>query len=46
LLLPRCEGHQFFCPIIAANAGTVMVRTRKVSIKIPVPMMKPASAMV
>src|SRR6202041_1971555 len=35
------EGHQFHRPIIAAMAGTVMVRTTKVSINRPMPMMNP-----
>jgi len=35
------ERHQFARPISAAKAGTVMVRTRKVSSRIPMPMMTP-----
>ena len=46
VLLPSCDGHQFFWPIIEAKAGTVMVRTTNVSIRMPNPMMKPASAIV
>ena len=34
-------GHQFAWPIITAIAGTVMVRTRNVSSKIPMPITKP-----
>ena len=35
------DGHQLALPTSTAVAGTVMVRTRKVSNRIPVPMMKP-----
>ena len=35
------DGHQFAWPTRAATAGTVMVRTRNVSSRIPAPMMKP-----
>ena len=35
------DGHQFHLPTSTAIAGTVMVRTRKVSSSSPVPMMKP-----
>src|SRR3981189_2975106 len=40
------EGHQFARPIIAARAGTVMVRTTNVSISRPTPMMNPVCTMV
>src|ERR1700686_5597677 len=40
------EGHQFAGPIIAAMAGTVMVRTTNVSISRPTPMMNPVCTMV
>src|SRR6202035_5462804 len=36
------DGHQLARPTIAAMAGTVTVRTRKVSSKIPTPRTKPA----
>jgi len=35
------DGHQFALPTRTANAGTVTVRTRKVSSSKPTPMMKP-----
>ncbi len=35
------DGHQLALPTSTAVAGTVMVRTRKVSNRIPMPMMKP-----
>jgi hypothetical protein len=34
-------GHQFALPMMTASAGTVTVRTRKVSSSKPTPMMKP-----
>jgi hypothetical protein len=40
------EGHQFARPIIAARAGTVMLRTTNVSISRPTPMMNPVCTMV
>ncbi len=39
---PSSDGHQFARPIIVVKAGTVTVRTRKVSSTIPMPMVKPA----
>ena len=35
------DGHQFARPTSAAMAGTVMVRTTKVSSRIPTPITKP-----
>src|SRR5271166_4202914 len=43
---PHRDGHQFAGPTSTAMAGTVMVRTRKVSSKSPIPMTKPAWTMV
>ena len=40
------DGHQFARPTSEAKAGTVMVRTTKVSIRRPIPMMKPVCAIV
>jgi hypothetical protein len=34
-------GHQFALPMMTASAGTVTVRTRKVSNSKPTPMMNP-----
>ena len=39
-------GHQFARPMSAASAGTVTVRTTKVSINRPAPMMKPICTIV
>lgn len=38
-------GHQLAVPIIAASAGTVIVRTTNVSISNPIPMTKPVCTM-
>lgn len=40
------EGHRFAFPTSAAMAGTVTVRTTKVSIKRPMPMMNPVCVIV
>ena len=40
------EGDQFAFPTSAAMAGTVTVRTTKVSIKRPMPMMNPVCVIV